>query len=560
MLKRLRIENYGLIVSAEVEFADGATIFTGETGSGKTMLLGALGFALGGRAETVDVVRRGAEKAVVELAFEPDAALSARLNADGFELDPGEEASIVREMAQAGKSNLRLNGRPANAAYVRGFSAGIAEIVGQHEAQRLLSPAYHLDLLDRFGGSKVLEAREIVERAYVRANELRDALAAMRAQEQSAATRFDDARYALDEIVATAPQAGEEERLRARRKYLDNVERIAIALRGAHEALAGEETSATGALGAAGAALAGVREVAEALREMAEQLGTLQSEVNDLSTRIARELDATEYDPTELEGISARLDLLDRLKRKYGGTLDAVLAYARDAEVTVADHETRDERSAELAAAAAVAERGLAQSAQELGSLRRAAAATLVKRVAAELAEIALGSATLDVALEPLERIARSGAERVDLRFSANAGEPARPLAKIASGGELSRVLLALVVVLAQARERTALVFDEIDAGIGGATAVAVGARIGRLASSGQVVCVTHLAQIATWAARHYVLEKHERRGTTTISVREIATAQERMNEIARMLSGEPHDAALKHAREMLARARLPAT
>ena len=173
---------------------------------------------------------------------------------------------------------------------------------------------------------------------------------------------------------------------------------------------------------------------------------------------------------------------------------------------------------------------------------------------------IALGSATFDVAFEPLERVGRSGAERAEFAFSANAGEAARPLTRIASGGELSRVLLAVVVVLAETRERTALVFDEIDAGIGGATATAVGARIGRLARSGQVACVTHLAQLATWAERHYVLEKHERRGATTISVREVENAAERTNEIARMLSGEPHDAALKHAREMLARTRAAAT
>ncbi|HEY9086363.1 MAG TPA: DNA repair protein RecN [Candidatus Tyrphobacter sp.] len=559
MLKRLRIENYGLIASAEIDFAGGATIFSGETGSGKTMLVGALAFALGARADQA-AATRDAERTVVTLAFEPDDALLRHLNAEGFDVDPGEEATIVREMTPAGKSNLRVNGRPATAGVVREFAAQVAEIVGQHEAQRLLSSAYHLELLDRFGGSKALEARAATEGAYAHATALRETLAAMESQEQSVVARLGEARYALDEIVAAAPDVGEDDRLTARRRYLDNVERIVLALRGAHAALAGEETSVTGAIGAASAALDSVGEVAPALRELAGELGALQSEANDLAARLSRELDASEYDPMELERINGRLDVLDRLKRKYGGSLDAVLAYAREAEATLRDHEHRGERGAELTAAAAAAERDLVESAARFGKLRREAARVLVKRIAAELGDLALGSATFDVAFEPLERIGRSGGERVEFQFSANAGEAMRPLTRIISGGELSRVLLALVVALAEARERTALVFDEIDAGIGGATAVAVGARIGRLARNGQVICVTHLAQLATWAERHYVLEKHERRGATFISVREIDNAQERTNEIARMLSGEPHDAALKHAREMLARTRAATT
>ncbi len=559
MLKKLRIENYGLIESAEIEFADGATIFTGETGSGKTMLLGALGFALGARADQA-AVRRDAQSSMVTLVFEPDDALLQRLNAEGFAVDEGEEASLVREMTQVGKSNLRVNGRPATAGYVREFATQIAEIVGQHEAQRLLSPAYHLELLDRFGGPKTLETRSAVERAHARARESAEALAALRAQEQNAVARFEEARYAADEITAAVPEIGEDERLTARRRYLDNVERIAIALRSAREALAGEDGSVTGAAGTASAALSSIADVAPALGDLAEELRAMQSEANDLAARVARELDVTEYDPAELESINARLDLLDRLKRKYGGTLEAVVRYAREAEETVREHEHHDERDAELAAAATAAERELFESAERLGKLRRGSARSLVKRVAAELGDLALGSATFDVAFEPLERIGRNGGERAEFQFSANAGEAARPLTRIISGGELSRVLLALVVALAGARERTALVFDEIDAGIGGTTATAVGARIGRLGRNGQVVCVTHLAQLATWAQRHYVLEKHERRGATTISVREIENAQERTTEIARMLSGEPHDAALKHAREMLARTRVAAT
>ena len=555
MLKRLRIENYGLIESAEINFAPGATIFTGETGSGKTMLLGALAFALGARSGP-DAVRRSAQRSAITLTFEPEEPLRKRFNSDGFTLDPGEEATLLREMTHAGKSSVSLNGRPATAGYVREIAADICEIVGQHEAQRLLTPAYHLDLLDRFAGAKALAMREAVAREYERVTELREQLVAMHEQEKTAIERFDEARYALDEIVACAPEMGEDDRLTMRRRYLDNVERIAVALRGAHEALAGEDAGATGAFGSANAALTGVAHVSSDLGEMVQQLSALQSETNDLAVRIARELDATEFDPRELEEINTRLDALDRLKRKYGGTLEAVLEHAREAERLVGEHERRDERGAELAVAVASAERQLAESAARLSALRTAAAKALAKRVTAELADLAMGSARFDAALDPLETIGLTGAERVEFRFSANAGEEVRPLSRVASGGELSRLLLALVVVLADAREKTALVFDEIDAGIGGATAVAVGTRIGRLARTGQVVCVTHVPALATWADYHFVLEKSERRGATTINVREVETDEERVAEIARMLSGESHATALKHAREMLSRTR----
>jgi DNA repair protein RecN (Recombination protein N) len=552
VLKKIYIENYGLIERAGLEFADGATIFTGETGTGKTMLLGALGFALGARADA-EAVGRSAEKTSVTLTFEPDDALRTLLDNDGFALDAGEEAAIVREMLRGGKSNLRLCGRPATASYLREIAAQIAEVVGQHEAQRLLSPAYHLTLIDRFSGEPALQARTAVETAYDRVEEFRSKLAELRAQERGALSRYEDARFACDEIAAAAPQPGEDETLNARRRYLDNVERVALSLRAAREALAADETSATSALGAATDALRGVAGITSELAAMAEQAGALQSEANELAARISGALEATDYDPAELEQINERLDILDRLRRKYGGTIDAVLAHAAESATVVSAYEQRGERDAELASALSQAERQLSERADRLSSLRKKAARALEKRVREEFADLALGSGTFEAALEPLPQISRSGSERAEFIFSANKGEAPRPLARVASGGELSRVLLALVVALAQARDRETLVFDEIDAGIGGATAVAVGSRIGRLARDGQVVCVTHLAQIATWAQRHYVLEKMERRGATTIGVREVSGKSERAKEIARMLSGEPREAALRHARELLA-------
>jgi DNA repair protein RecN (Recombination protein N) len=552
MLTRLEIENYGLIVRAGVEFAKGATIFTGETGSGKTMVLGALDFALGARAAP-ETVRRGARGAMVTISFEPGDSLRARLEADGFELDPGEEASIVREITEAGRSSVRVNGRPSTAGYVREIGGTIAELVGQHEAQRLLSPAYHLDLLDRFAGEPELALRDAVSAAYAAAQASAQSLERLTGDERDARERYDEALLVVREIEDARLDPAQFQQLRERRAYLDNVERIALALGATHEALTRNESAATQALGTAAAALTGIAKFGESLREMAQRATALQTDAAELAADVARELESTEFDPSELEAINSRLALIERLQRRYGGNVDEIIERARRARATIEEFENRDDLLERLRAEAEAATRNLESLAQSLTEARKKAAAALGKRVIAEFGEIALGSGRFDVDVQGLERIGALGADRVEFLFAANAGETARPIARVASGGELSRVLLAVVVALAQSRNSfETLIFDEIDTGIGGATATAVGARIGELARRGQIVCVTHLAQIATWADRHYVLDKIERGSETTIAVHELGGPKEREAEIARMLSGETHDVALRHARALL--------
>ncbi|MFI5388749.1 MAG: DNA repair protein RecN [Candidatus Eremiobacterales bacterium] len=551
MLRRLTIEDYGLIRRAQIDFARGATMFTGETGSGKTMVLGAMTFVLGERANA-EVVRRGASRATVTLEFEPSAALRVRLAADGFALDDGEDGVLTREMTDAGKSALRLNGRATTAGYVRDLAPELADIVGQHDAQRLLAPAYHVNLLDRFAGEPALRAGAEVADAFSSLESLREELRALSQDERDAADRLAYAQFGLEEIENIAPQDGEDERLTERRRYLDNVERIAGALRAAHDALNGDDSSAGDALGTAAGALAGVAEIGSGLAEMAGAAAALQSEAAELATQIARELDTVESDPAELEQINARLEDLDGLKRKYGGSLAAVAAAVEEFRTTVARFANRDELRATITARIARAQSDLASAAKTLGDLRRIAAKRLRERIERELADLALPSARFDTAFEPLAQIGPGGGDHVEFVFAANKGEPQRPLARVASGGELSRVLLALVVALASSRDGTALIFDEIDTGIGGATATAVGLRLGRLAGAGQVLCVTHLAQIASWADEHYLLEKREGKAGTSIAVELIDGAEDRTRELARMLSGEAHDVAVAHARSLL--------
>src|SRR5579862_3175403 len=427
MIRQLQIEDFGLIEHADVEFAPGATIFTGETGSGKTMLLGALDFALGARAGG-DVVRRGARKAQVTLTFDADEALRERLAAGGFEIDRGEDGTIAREMSEGGRSALRLNGRTATAAQVRELRDAVAEIVGQHEAQRLLEPAYHLELLDRFAGEEALRLRQRVTSAYARANELAAELARLQQDERLAQERYDDAAFAIREIEEARLEPDEPERLRERREYLDNVERIAAALHAAREALAADERGATTALGNAAAVLSGVAKFDSSLRDLALRASAVQSEAVDLSSELSRALDGAEYDPAELEAINARLDLIDRLTRKYGGTVEHIVAAVSRARAIVEEYDGRDRRVAELQENASAAQRDLGETAAALTAARRRAATALSKRVRGEFAELALASGRFDVNIEPLERIGPSGGERIEFIFAANPGEPARPL------------------------------------------------------------------------------------------------------------------------------------
>ncbi len=554
-LVRLSIEDFGLIADAELTFADGFTACTGETGSGKTMLLGALSFALGERS-SADVVRRGAVRARATLELEADEALRAHFAGEGFELDGGEPAIVAREIAPSGKSAARINGRPATAAQLRALGELLVDRIGQDEQQRLLSNAYQLDLLDRFGGAEALRRREAVAALHARAGALAAELRASSESAGRALAELEFARFAAGEIDDAAPQPGEDLQLRERRDFLANAERIAVALTAAHGALAEAEASAVDALGAAAGALAGLARFGSELAHLAERVAALQSDAVEAAAAVARVLDRTEFDPGELETIGARLDLVERLKKKYGGTLGEVLAARERFGQTIARYETRDERRAELEAELERTRAALAGEARELAALRGEAAGRLETSVAAELAALAMPAARFAVSFEPLEEIGPAGSERVEFALSPNPGEPLRPLAKAASGGERSRVLLALVVVLAGRRERTALVFDEIDAGIGGAAANAVGARLGALARTTQVVCVTHLAQIAAWADTHYSLRKRETGGNTLIELVLLEEQRAVPEEIARMLSGSAAAVALEHAATLIGEVR----
>jgi DNA repair protein RecN (Recombination protein N) len=552
MLRRLQIENFGLIGRADVDFAEGATIFTGETGSGKTMLLAALDFALGARG-LGDALGRAGARTSVALRFSPTSQLRERMANDGYELDADEDAAIEREAAGGGRTAVRLNGRSTTAGYVRAIGDTIAEIVGQHEAQRLLSPAYHLDLLDRFAGPNAVAARERIARAISERDQIKDELERFERGVLDATRANDDARFAVEEIERAQLQPGEDARVHERLTYLRNARRIDDALAEAASRLGSGDSGAADSVGDAVAALDGIALFGDRFAGLASRARALQADAGELAAEVTGAREDGEIDPEELVLLEARVDEVERLKRKYGGTIDSVFEYAGAARATLDRYENADADAARLRERAAAAMQTAEVESTVLSKLRRGAAGRLARDVRSEFGDLALTSGTIDVALHELSEPGARGAERAEFLFAANAGEPSRPLARIASGGERSRVLLALIAALASERDASAaLIFDEIDAGIGGATGGAVGARIGRLSRNGQVVCVTHLAQLAAWAGRHYLLRKREEGGRTEIAVEEIVSDAGRVSELARMLSGETHDAALSHARALL--------
>jgi DNA repair protein RecN (Recombination protein N) len=544
-LLRLTIEGVGLIDRADVAFGDGFTAFTGETGSGKSMLLGAIDLALGGRVDR-DLVR--GERARVTLELAPAEALRASLAESGIELDGDDDVVIVREVTAAGRSSARINGVAVSAGQLRGVGEQVVDTVGQGEAQRLLEPGFARDALDAFGGADTQALRTRLRAAYDERRTLRGERDALASGTERALAERDFARFARDEIDAAQLEPDDDLRLRERRDVLGNAETIATALAQARAALEDE--------GGAADAIASLARYGADLAPLAGQAASIQADLNDLAAAVARAADDVERDPEELEAVVARLDAIDALKKKYGGSLPAIAA-ARERFAAIVDADAgRDERLAQLDVRLAELDATVGSAAGSLHDARVAAARACDGRVAAELRALAMPAARFTVAVSALDAVAAHGSDHIEFHFSANPGEPERALARVASGGERSRVVLALVVALADRTNARAFVFDEIDAGIGGATAAAVGARLHELASIAQVVCVTHLAQIASHAQTHYALRKHDDGDATTIDVVPMQAEDDRLAEIARMLSGETTGISLEHAATLVASTR----
>ena len=546
-LRELTVENLAVVESVRLTLGDGFTVLTGETGAGKSLVVDAVALVLGARAAT-DQVRSGTDAARVEAIFDaPDMPADDAMREV---VEAGDGSIIVRrEVGADGRSVARVNDRAVTVGGLAGLGARLGEIHGQHDQQRLLEPARQLALLDGFGGHLGVVAR--VEERYRAWRATVAAAAELLTDAHELARRVELLRHQVDEIGAAAPRAGEDAELEAQLRAAEHAETIA---RSAAEAVAAlrEEGGAGDVLNAAERGLATAAQHDERFAALAERAAGLAAEASELARDASDMADAVELDPSNRAAAETRLTLLYDLRRKYGDSLEAVIAFGASAAAELEALENQEGARDRLRAEEQERRSALEAAATALTAARRVAGERLTAAVNEELPPLGLSAGAFGLHLEPVE-IGAAGADRVTFTFAPNAGEPPRPLARIASGGEASRLSLALEVVLAGADETPLLVFDEIDAGVGGRNASALGERLRALGRYHQVLCVTHLAQVAAHADAHVVVGKRVAGGRTTTEAK-VLGPDERARELAAMLGGEDAGEEAQAAAEALLR------
>jgi DNA repair protein RecN (Recombination protein N) len=553
VLLEIVVENYAVVERVRVRFHAGLNLLTGETGSGKSIVVDALGLVLGGRA-SADMVRSDTDRARIAAIFEApkDAALLALLDQAGAPVEEG-ELLIEREVLAGGKSRAFLGNRPVTMALLREIAPFLGDIHGQHEQQQLFSSQAQLQSLDDFAGLE--REREEVGALFRRWKDVQNQLEELNRSEQEKLRMADLWSFQRKEIDTAALKPGEDARLEQERMVLRNVAKLQENANGAYAALYEEQESVSTQLRTALKKVEELARIDAGFERVVETLRSAAIGVDDASDAIRDYVDKLEADPKRLEEIESRLALIERLKRKYGSSLDGVLAFLEDVRTKLEAVETAGERKAKLEQDLTQSSVAYTERASALTNARQAAADKLAKKVETELDSLALEGAVFRVEVRGASW-SESGADRVEFLISANAGEEPRALDKVASGGELSRIALALKTSLGHAGhangvQRT-LVFDEIDSGIGGGVAEAVGRKLKKLSGSNQVLCVTHLAQVAGFADHHYSVEKREVKGRTVAEIEEL-TGEERTREIGRMLSGQKvTPEALKHAEQLI--------
>jgi DNA repair protein RecN (Recombination protein N) len=577
MLTTLRISGFAIVDALEVRFGPGLNVLTGETGAGKSILVNALHLVLGGRM-SADVLREGADEAAVEALFDLPAGhpVFARLEAAGVPRPAGgtetAELLVRRVASRGGRGRAFVNGSLCTVAMLESALRGTVDVCGQHEHVSLLDPATHVSLLDAFagldapdrGGESPLARYRAAHAALAALVRERDALADA---EGERARRADYLAFQIAELDAADPQPGEDEALEAERRVLASAERLREAARAAEGHAYAEEGSASERLAQAVRALGDAAALDRRLEGPLALLRSAAVESAEAGRELSRYADALGGDPERLREIEERVDVLRALARKHGGTLGAAIARRAQMREELEAASGSGERLAALGGEIEACGNEAIRLAGALGQARAEAARAFCESVRAELDALAMGRCRLDIAFPPPEggiafggrTLAPCGAERAEILIAPNPGEPPRPLARIASGGELSRLLLAVKRTLARTDPVDTYVFDEVDAGIGGAVAEAMGRVLSEVARERQVICVTHLPQLAAFADRHQRVEKHVAGRRTHAEVRALEEADERRGEVARLLAGQTVTAsALEHAAALIAAARAP--
>lgn len=564
MLAQLRIRNFAVVEAAELAFGPGLNVLTGETGAGKTIVMTALGLLIGERASP-EMVRAGAKEAVVEALFEVEGEVSPAEAAEFLDAENPRELLIRRVIAEGGRSRVTINDSLATVAALARIGAALVQIYGQHEQQSLLQRESHLRILDRH--ARIEPELERYRAAYDHARALRARLDELERRERGRAELLEIARFRAAELERAALEAGEDERLAAERALLANATRLAEAAGAAEQALYGGDGAVIDAIAASETRLADAAAIDPVLRSTLDLIAAGRANLEEAARALAAYSSRIEADPARLEQIDNRLQELTRLKRKYGGSLESALATLGQSRREIAELEAGGQSRAELAAELARAIEDLATRAKDLTARRTRAAGELKRQIEAELRTLGMRNAVFAVRFAPLDAdgadftaiagaLGPAGSDAVDFLIAPNLGQAPLPLARFASGGELSRVMLALKRIEARRRGVATMIFDEVDAGIGGAIGEVVGRKLKELARYHQVLCVTHLAQIAAFADEHFVVEKEERRGVTRSRVAALAPA-DRPGEISRMIGGTgANEKFLRAARELLDRAR----
>ena len=539
MLAELRIVNFALIEQLSLQFQSGFTVLTGETGAGKSLLIDAIALLVGGRAST-DQIRSGEDEAQLEAAFHlPDThPLLQRLRLHEIIGQNESELILRRVLSRAGRHRVYVNGSLCPLRVLEELGGTLVDIHGQHEQQSLLATAKQLDALDAFG--RLYELRGRYEQAYQGWKELRTQLDALQSDVIDRARREDMLRFQAQEIEQAGLLPDEEERLRSERQRLVHAHRLRELAHEAHVELQADEQAVLTSLGRIGRTLAELAQTDPAMGDCEQAASESAIQLKELAGRLRDYAQQLEADPDRLAVVEDRLDLIQRLKKKYGGSVEAVLVTGRLVQEELQLLDNHEERTAELTAQLDEEARRLRTLAQQLSKKRNDAAKRMTTLVGAELVALKMEQAIFQVTVssdESAEGLGPAGRDRVEFLLSGNPGEPPRPLGRVVSGGELSRIMLALKTVLAEMDQVPVLVFDEIDTGVGGAVAAAMGTRLRKLGVFHQVFCITHLPQVASQAEHHLLVEKGLESQRTSTSVR-VLKGMGREEEIARMLSG----------------------
>ncbi len=552
MIENLSIRSLGVISSAQLELTKGFTAITGETGAGKTMLLTGLGLLLGERADS-SVVRSGEKQLVVEgRIISADKNLHARLEDLGAEVEAG-EILINRIVSSDGRSKAAIGGISVPVSVLNSVAQELVAVHGQSEQIRLRSLAKQRDALDAFGGEKLLQALSAYSQVFQQYKELQQRLERLRSSSEQDAFKIERLKEQIAELQRIAPVEGELQEVSGQLERLSNVESLRLAASEVYEIVAGEELDVRSQLGRAKRTLESSSD--PKLRDLAQQIADATAVVNEIALDISSYLTDLDADPQTLDALQRRKAELTALERKYGSTSDELSQLLPSLQAELLDLDSSDEQLEKLEIQLAATESHLAKAAGQLSELRISAAEKLAKSVSEELAKLAMADAKLSISVSPSGEFDSFGADSVEFLLMNHAGSEPRPLSKGASGGELSRIMLAIELVLAGKQPLPTMIFDEVDAGVGGAAAVELGRRLKKLADSTQVIVVTHLPQVAAFADQQIQIFKDQSGGVSASSVR-VLSSEERVKELARMLSGSSDsEVALSHAKELLSQA-----